>query len=206
VKYSSQTLERLIQAFTRLPGIGEKSAQRIALYLLREEREEGESLANSILDLKDRVGKCSICFNFTEEDPCTICQDSQRDHQTICVVEEQKDLLAIERTGEYNGLYHVLGGCLSPLEGIGEDDLTVSDLLKRIESDIKEVILATNPTVEGEMTAARLNSLLQDKSVRITRIARGVPFGGSLEFNDAITVAKALEGRTDVSRNSHPDD
>jgi recombination protein RecR len=189
----------LIKAFSRLPGIGEKSAQRIALYLLREGRDEGEALAKAIMDLENNVRSCSICFNLTEEDPCVFCNDPQRDHLTICVVEEPKDLLAIERTGGYRGLYHVLGGVLSPLDGVGEDDLRVNELFDRIDSSVKEIIIATNPTVEGEMTAAQLVTRLQAKGVKVTRIARGVPFGGSLEFNDAVTVAKALEGRVDMS-------
>ena len=199
MKYSSQILERLIKAFSRLPGIGEKSAQRIALYLLQDGRHEGEDLAKAILDLKSKVGYCSICFNLTEEEICILCRDIQRDSQMICVVEEPKDLLAIERTGGYQGRYHVLGGVLSPLEGIGEEDLRINELLARLDGSIKEVILATNPTVEGEMTAARLAKLIKPAGVKITRIARGVPFGGSLEFNDAVTVAKALEGRIDVT-------
>lgn len=199
MEYSSQTLERLVKAFSRLPGIGEKSAQRIAFYLLRDGRDEGEELAKTILDLKDKVGYCSICFNLTENDPCGFCQDPQRDDQTICVVEEPKDLLAIERTGGFQGRYHVLGGVLSPLEGIGVEDLRIEELLARLGSNVKEVILATNPTVEGEMTAAQLAKLLKSTGVKITRIARGVPFGGALEFNDAVTVAKALEGRVDMS-------
>ena len=199
MEYSSQTLERLVKAFSRLPGIGEKSAQRIAFYLLRDGRDEGEELAKTILDLKDKVGYCSICFNLTENDPCGFCQDPQRDDQTICVVEEPKDLLAIERTGGFQGRYHVLGGLLSPLEGIGVEDLRIEELLARLGSNVKEVILATNPTVEGEMTAAQLAKLLKSTGVKITRIARGVPFGGALEFNDAVTVTKALEGRVDMS-------
>lgn len=199
MEYSSQTLERLVKAFSRLPGIGEKSAQRIALYLLRDGCDEGEELAKTILDLKDKVGYCSVCFNLTEDDPCGFCQDPQRDDQTICVVEEPKDLLAIERTGGYRGCYHVLGGVLSPLEGIGVENLRIEELLARLDSNVKEVILATNPTVEGEMTAAQLAKLLKPTGVKVTRIARGIPFGGALEFNDAVTVAKALEGRVDMS-------
>ncbi len=198
MEYSSQTLERLVDAFSRLPGIGEKSAQRIALHLLRESRDETEALARAILDLKEKVGRCSVCSNLTEEDPCVFCRDPHRDGHTICVVEEPKDLLAIERTGSYRGRYHVLGGVLSPLDGIGEKELHIQALLNRIDSEVKEVIVATNPTVEGEMTAAHLGKLLKSKGVKVTRIASGVPFGGSLEFNDAVTVAKALEGRVEM--------
>ena len=198
MEYSSQTLENLVKAFAKLPGIGGKSAQRIALYLLQQDSSEGEGLARAILDLKEKVKRCSICFNITDEDPCPICRDPGRDNRTICVVEEPKDLLAIERTGNYHGLYHVLGGVLSPLDGVGEDDIRIKELLARISSEVKEVILATNPTVEGEMTAAHLLKLLENSRVKVTRIARGIPFGGALEFNDAVTVAKALEGRVEM--------
>lgn len=198
MEYPSQTLAQLIEAFSRLPGIGEKSAQRIALYLLREGRQEAESLSKAILAIKDKVGWCSICHNLTEDDPCTICRDSRRDAKTICVVEDLKDLLAIERAGGYRGVYHILGGVLSPLDGIGEEDLRIRELLGRINADIREVVLATNPTMEGEMTAGRLVKLLKQKGVKVTRIARGIPFGGTLEFNDAVTVAKAMEGRVEI--------
>jgi recombination protein RecR len=198
MRYSSQILEKLIVALSRLPGIGEKSAQRIALYLLQESREEGEALANAILDLQEKVIICSVCFNISDDDQCLICLDPKRDRQMICVVEEPKDLMAIERTGTYKGLYHVLGGSISPLDGVGEENLRVRELMERISSEVTEVILATNPTIEGEMTAARLLKLIKPKGVKVTRIARGIPFGGSLEFNDAITVGKALEGRTEI--------
>jgi recombination protein RecR len=198
LEYPSKTLAQLIEAFSRLPGIGEKSAQRIALFLLREGRQEAESLAKAILAIKDKVGRCSICHNLTEDDPCTICRDSRRDAKTICVVEDLKDLLAIERAGGYRGVYHILGGVLSPLDGIGEEDLRIKELLGRINADIREVVLATNPTMEGEMTAGRLVKLLKQKGVKVTRIARGIPFGGTLEFNDAVTVAKAMEGRVEI--------
>jgi recombination protein RecR len=198
MRYSSQILEKLIVALSRLPGIGEKSAQRIALYLLQESREEGEALANAILDLQEKVIICSVCFNISDDDQCLICLDPKRDRQMICVVEEPKDLMAIERTGIYKGLYHVLGGSISPLDGVGEEKLRVRELMERISSEVTEVILATNPTIEGEMTAARLLKLIKPKGVKVTRIARGIPFGGSLEFNDAITVGKALEGRTEI--------
>ena len=198
MEYSSQTLENLVKAFAKLPGIGEKSAQRIALFLLQEGTNEGEELARAILDLKANVKRCSICFNITDEDPCPICRDPGRDNSTICVVEEPKDLMIIEKTGNYHGLYHVLGGVLSPLDGVGEEDIRVKELLDRINSEVKEIIIATNPTVEGEMTAAYLLKLLKNKGVKVTRIARGIPFGGALEFNDAVTIAKALEGRVEM--------
>lgn len=195
MEYASKTLAELIEAFSRLPGIGEKSAQRIALYLLREGHQELENLSRAILNLRDKVSRCSICYNITEEDPCAICREPNRDHQTICVVEDLKDLLIIERTGTYRGVYHVLGGALSPLDGIGENDIRIQELLNRINPTIKEVILATNPTLEGEMTAMHIAKYVREKGVKVTRIARGIPFGGALEFNDAVTVAKAIEGR-----------
>jgi recombination protein RecR len=198
MRYASDTLERLVQAFSRLPGIGEKSAQRIALYLLDEGREDGEALTQAITDVREKVRHCSRCFNIADEELCLICRDMKRDSSIICVVEEPKDLLAIERTGEYRGLYHVLGGSISPLDGVGEGDLHVRELVDRLKEGIREVILATNPTMEGEMTAAHLLKLLKPRGVKVTRIARGIPFGGALEFNDAVTVAKAMEGRTEL--------
>jgi len=198
VEYASKALGRLVQAFSRLPGIGEKSAQRMALFLLKQGKEESEKLANTILDLADSVKTCSVCFNFTEEDPCSICTDPKRDNTIICVVEEPKDIIAIERAGVYNGLYHVLGGVLSPLDGVTEENLHMKELFLRVEKGVKEVILATNPTMEGEMTAAFLAKRLENRGIKVTRIARGIPFGGSLEFNDAVTVAKAMEGRVNL--------
>ncbi len=198
MEYGSKSLENLIIAFSSLPGIGKKSAQRVALYLLQEGKNEAENLAKTILDLHDKVGLCSVCNNLTEDDPCTFCSNPERDQSVICVVEEPKDLMAIENTGGYRGLYHVLGGVLSPLDGIGEEQLHIADLMNRLEQNIQEVIVATNPTVEGEMTAAHLIKTIKPKGVKISRIARGIPYGGSLEFNDAVTVAKAMEGRMGV--------
>lgn len=200
MKYSSKVLERVITSFSKLPGIGEKSAQRIALYLLQEDRLHGEALAQSVLDLYQNIGYCSVCFNLTENEVCEICSNPKRDHSTICVVNEHKDLLAIERTGQYNGVYHVLGGMLSPLDGVEEKDLKINELIKRINSDIEEVILAINPTVEGEMTNSRLFTLMEKKNVKVTRIARGIPFGACLEFNDNVTITKALEDRVNFSK------
>jgi len=198
LEYSSRTLELLIEALCRLPGIGAKSAQRIALHLIQEGKGEAEQLAQAILDLHNKVSSCSICFNLTEEDPCAICRDPKRDESRICVLEEPKDLLAIERTGIFRGKYHVLGGVLSPLDGIGESHLHIQELMKRMHPGISEIIIATNPTVEGELTAAYLARLLKPLSVKVTRIARGIPYGGSLEFNDMVTLSKAMEGRLEV--------
>jgi len=203
LEYASKVLGKLVEAFSRFPGIGEKSAQRMAFYLLKQGREESERLAKAILDLNENVGQCSICFNLTEEDPCSICSDTRRDRSIICVVEEPKDILAIERSGTYRGLFHVLGGVLSPLDGIGEDQLHISELLSRVDGEVEEIILATNPTMEGEMTAAHIAKKLEKSGVKVTRIARGIPFGGSLEFNDAVTVAKALEGRVNLEQSKN---
>lgn len=198
MQYASKTLEHLVLAFSSLPGIGEKSAQRIALYLLNEGKNDAETLSEALLNLREKVGFCSVCFNLTEEDPCALCQDPKRDKRIICVVEDPKDLLALERSGGYRGVYHILGGSLSPLDGVGESDLHISELLCRITPEVKEVILATNPTMEGEMTAAHIARKLESREVLVTRIARGVPFGGTLEFNDAVTLVKALEGRSEI--------
>jgi len=201
MKYSSKVLERLVNVFSCLPGVGEKSAQRIALFLLEAGHQNVNDLIEALSDLQNKVGHCSVCYNFTEEDPCLFCQDTRRNRRLICVVEEPKDILTIERSGGYQGLYHVLGGVLSPLDGVGEDDLHIQALLDRIDDSVEEIILATNPTMEGEMTASHLSQILRSKNVRVTRIARGIPFGGALEFNDMVTVAKALEDRSDMRMN-----
>jgi len=180
-----------------MPGIGRKTAQRITFYILKETKEEAASLAQAILDVKDKVKYCSICFNITESDPCWICLDGKRDKTLICVVEEANDVLALEKTAEYKGLYHVLGGALSPLDGIGPDNLRIKELLTRLKDDVKEVILATNPNVEGEATAIYLSKLIKPLGVKVTRIARGLPVGGDLEYADQVTLTKAIEGRTE---------
>ena len=200
MKYASKTLESLVEAFTRLPGIGEKSAQRVALYLLEQGKQDAENLIHALTDLHNKIGHCSVCFNLTETDPCALCDDPKRNHAIVCVVEEPKDILVIEKSGAYHGVYHVLGGVLSPLDGVEASDLHIEELMKRLDNGVQEVILATNPTMEGEMTAAHLHQKLQDRHIRVTRIARGIPFGGSLEFNDMVTVAKSLEGRMDMGQ------
>ncbi|MCI0531924.1 MAG: recombination mediator RecR [candidate division Zixibacteria bacterium] len=192
---SSESVDRLIEEFSKLPGIGRKTAMRLAFYILREDKTEAEKLAQALLDVKERVKYCSICFNVTEDDPCFVCRDEKRDKLTICVVEEANDILALERTGEYNGLYHVLGGALSPLDGIGPDNLRVKELLMRLKGEMNEVILATNPNVEGEATAIYLSKLIKPLGIKVTRIARGLPMGGDLEFADQVTLMRALEGR-----------
>jgi recombination protein RecR len=197
--YYPEPLARLIEALQRLPGIGPKTAQRLAFFLLKRPAEEVAALAESLTQLKALIVHCRVCFNVTQDDPCRICRDPQRDARSLCVVEEPNDLLAIERTGEFRGRYHVLLGALSPLDGIGPEDLKVRELLSRLERDpVEEIILATNPSVEGEATALYLGKLLKPFATRITRIARGLPVGGDLEYADEVTLSRALEGRKDL--------
>jgi len=197
--YSSKYLEQLIAELTKLPSVGQKSAQRLALHLLRASREEALQLAEAIRAVKEHVGFCGVCGNFSEQDPCLICRDEQRDGSLVCVVEQPVDVLAFERTGQFKGRYHVLGGALSPLDGTHPEDLRIRQLLERLQREpIKEVILATNPNVAGEATALYLSRLLAPLGVRVTRIARGVPMGSDLEYSDLVTLARALEGRREV--------
>ncbi|MCZ6777302.1 MAG: recombination mediator RecR [Ignavibacteria bacterium] len=193
--YTSEALQQLIEEFAQLPGIGTKSAQRLALYVLKRPREEVVKMANALVSVKDRIKYCSSCWNITDVDPCIICCSPKREHEVICVVEEPNDVLALERTNEYRGLYHVLGGSLSPLDGIGPEDIKVRELLARVNGKVKEVILAMNPNVEGEATTIYLTRLLKPLGVKVTRIARGIPVGGDLEFADDATLTRALEGR-----------
>lgn len=194
--YHTKTLNRLIEELSKMPGIGPKSAQRIAFYILRSSKEEAKALSQAILDLKEKITHCSICNNITEEDPCEICGDSQRDHSIICVVEEPKDVLAFEKSRGHNGVYHVLLGVLSPLEGIGPDELKIKELVGRLKKEKPlEVILATNPNTNGEMTAMYLAKLIKPLGIKVTRIAHGVPVGSNIEYVDEETLAKSLEGR-----------
>jgi len=197
--YSSKYLELLIEELEKLPSIGAKSAQRIALHLLRAPREDTLRLAEAIRALRERVGFCRVCGNFTEQDPCLLCTDPQRDGTIVCVVEQPGDVLALERAGSFRGRYHVLGGALSPLDGATPETLRIRELLERLRSnEIQEIILATNPNVAGEATALYLHRLLTPLGVRVTRIARGVPMGSDLEYSDQVTLARALEGRREV--------
>ena len=197
--YSSKVLERLVEELVKLPSIGMKSAQRLALHLLKAPREEALGLADAIRAVRERVGFCRVCGNFTEEDPCLLCTDPQRDGSLVCVVEQPGDVLAFERTAQFKGRYHVLGGALSPLDGTNPDNLRIRELLERLRSgEIQEVILATNPNVTGEATALYLSRLLSPLSVKVTRIARGVPMGSDLEYSDQVTLARALEGRREI--------
>jgi recombination protein RecR len=190
---------RLIEEFHKLPGIGPKSAQRLTYYVLRAPLAEVRALAEALLEAKERIVFCSVCQNLTDVDPCRFCSDPQRDRSLICVVEEPLDALAIERTGRFRGLYHVLHGVISPMDGVGPEDLKVGELLDRLRSgEVKEVIVATNPNLEGEATALYLARLLRPLGVRVTRLARGLPMGADLEYADDVTLGRALEGRQEV--------
>ncbi len=194
-----EPLTRLVEELQRLPGIGRKSAQRLAFFILRTPREDAERLCDAVRDVKDHVTYCSVCNNITDVDPCAYCQDAGRDRSLICVVEEPQNVIAIEKTRDFKGGYHVLGGAISPLQGIGPDELKIKGLLARVEGGgVIEVILATNPNVEGEATAIYLARLLKPLGVRVTRIAMGVPVGSDLEYADEVTVHKAMEGRREV--------
>jgi len=195
----SEALTRLINEFKKMPGIGQKSAQRLAFYVLRISKAEAQKLARAIVELKERIRHCSICGNITEVDPCPICRDESRDQATICVVEEPHDLLAIERTKTYRGSYHVLMGVISPLDDVGPESIRIQELIERVRrGGIKEVIVATGPTVEGEATAMYIAKQLKEFPVKVSRIARGLPMGGDLEYADEVTIAKSLEGRMEM--------
>jgi recombination protein RecR len=197
--YSSKYLELLIEELSKLPSIGTKSAQRLALHLLKAPREDVLRLSEAIRALRERVGFCRICGNFTEQDPCLLCSDPQRDGRVVCVVEQPGDVLALERAAAFRGRYHVLGGALSPLDGTTPEALRIRELLDRLrEGEVREVILATNPNVAGEATALYLHRLLVPLGIKVTRIARGVPMGSDLEYSDQVTLARALEGRREV--------
>jgi len=193
---SAESVERLANRLARLPGIGRKSATRLAFHILKLPKEEAYEIADIIREVKDKVGFCSICFNISETDPCRICSDPNRQQQVICVVEETSDAAAIDKAEGFHGLFHILGGRLSPLDGIGPDDLKIKGLLARLTSDeVTEIIIATNPNVEGEATAIYLAKLLKPMGLKVTRIARGLPVGSDLEYADSVTLTRALEGR-----------
>ncbi len=197
--YQIQSLQKLVEALHRLPGIGPKTAERLAYYILKTNKEEVVDLAEAIKLAKESIRYCSTCNNVTDTDPCAICQDSERDHAMICVVEEPFDVIALEKTRGHKGVYHVLLGALSPIEGIGPEDLKIKDLLTRIGKDnVQEVIIATNPNVEGEATALYLSRLIKPLGVKVMRIAYGLPIGSSLEYADEMTLSKALEGRKEL--------
>ncbi len=192
-------LARLIEELSKLPTVGPKTAQRLAFHLLSMSPQDAEALATAILDAKSKIRHCSICANVTEADPCAICTNPRRDRSVICVVEDPRDVAAMERIREFTGLYHVLQGAISPLDGVGPDDLRIAELLHRVAGgEVREVIVATNPRVEGEATALYLSKVLKPLGVRVTRIAHGLPVGGDLEYADEVTLARALEGRRDM--------
>ncbi|KPJ60145.1 MAG: recombination protein RecR [Latescibacteria bacterium DG_63] len=193
------SLTRLAECLVRLPGIGKKTAERLALYVFKMSEEEATALAEAVVDVKRRTRLCSVCCNVTEEDPCPICADDTRDASLLCVVEQPGDVIALERTGQFKGRYHVLQGALSPLDGVGPEQLRVTEFMSRLKgSEIAEVVLATNPNVEGEATALYLMKLIKPLGIMVTRIARGIPVGSDLDFADEVTLARALEGRQKV--------
>ncbi len=196
MKYFAAPLEKLVEQFETLPGIGHKTAQRLAFFVISQSEEKAAAFANAIIDAKKTIHTCKTCCNLTEDELCPICSDTRRDRTTVCVVTDPKDLIAIERTREYNGLYHVLHGVISPLNNIGPDQLKINELLMRVkEGEIREIIMATNPDPEGDTTAMFLSRLLEPFDVKVTRLAYGIPVGGHLEFSDQVTLTRALEGR-----------
>jgi recombination protein RecR len=196
---TAEPITRLIEEFNKLPGIGPKSAQRLTYYLLRAPASEVAALADAIKNLKEKLALCSVCLNITDSDPCVMCKDDERDHSKICIVEEPIDILPLERTKKYKGLYHVLHGVIAPTDGIGPDELKIKELLSRLNDGVvTEVILATNPNLEGETTAMYLQRLIAPLGIRITRLARGLPYGADLEYADDVTLSRALEGRQEM--------
>ena len=197
--YRVAPLTKLIEQFERLPGIGKKSAQRLALYVLDLPKHEAEAFANAIIEAKEKIRKCAVCCNLTDEELCPVCANAARDKSIICVVAEPRDVIALERTHEFNAVYHVLHGCISPMDGIGPEQLCVKELLARINAGgVNEVIMATNPTVEGEATAMYLSRLIKPLGVKVTRLAYGIPVGGDLEYADEVTLKRALDGRSEL--------
>ncbi|MEY8001539.1 recombination mediator RecR [Clostridium sp. Mt-5] len=192
------SIEKLIEEFAKLPGIGYKTAQRLTIHVLNLPENEVREFAQALIKARGTIRYCSVCGNFTESDPCAICSNPNRDKSTICVVEEPKDIMAMERIKEYNGVYHVLHGNISPMAGRGPEDIKLKELIRRINGDVKEVIVATNPNVEGEATAMYISKILKHLGVKVTRIAHGIPVGGNLEYADEITLSKALEGRIEI--------
>ncbi len=197
--YNVAPLSRLIEQFERLPGIGHKTAQRLAYYVLNLSKEEAEAFSNAILEAHEKIHYCKVCCNLTDQELCPICRNEGRDRSIICVVEDPRDVFALERTNEFKALYHVLHGAISPLGGVGPDQLCIKELLARVNNpEVKEVIMATNPTVEGEATAMYISRLLKPLGVKVTRLAYGIPVGGDLEYADEVTLSRAMEGRSEI--------
>ncbi len=194
----AEPINQLIKKLAKLPGVGGKTASRLALYILRSSKEEAYDLARSIVSVKEKITFCSVCYNLTDENPCNICKDEKRDKEIICVVEEPGDLMALESSGEFKGKYHVLFGVISPLDGVTPDDIKIQELLERLNNgQVKEVIVATNPTTNGNATALYLSNLIKPLGIKVTRIAQGIPIGGDIEYTDEVTLRKAMEGRRD---------
>lgn len=191
-------IEKLIEEFAKLPGVGYKTAQRLTLHVLNLPREEVNEFAEALVKARGTIKYCSVCGNYTDTDPCGICSNPSRDKSTICVIEQPKDIISLEKVKEYNGVYHVLHGVISPMSGKGPDDIKLKELVRRINQDVKEIIVATNPNVEGEATAMYISRILKPLGVKVTRIAHGVPVGGDLEYADEVTLSKALEGRVEL--------
>lgn len=199
MSFYAAPIAKLIDELSKLPGVGNKTAQRLAFHILNMSQEEVEQLSSSITNAKKNVRYCQVCCNITDSDTCSICSSPKRDSGLICVVEDPKDVVAMEKTREYKGLYHVLNGAISPMEGIGPEEIRIKELLRRVaENDIREIILATNPNIEGEATAMYISRLLKPAGIKVTRIAHGVPVGGDLEYADEVTLMKALEGRREI--------
>ncbi len=199
MSYYAAPVAKLIEELERLPGVGHKTAQRLAFHILNMSEDKVERLSNAIIDAKRKIKYCSVCNNLTDVDPCIICTAPKRDTGVICVIEDPRDVVAMERTREFKGFYHVLHGAISPMEGIGPEDIKIKELLKRVgEGNIREVILATNPNIEGEATAMYISKLLKPLGIRTTRIAHGIPVGGDIEYADEVTLAKAMEGRREI--------
>ncbi|EOD00362.1 recombination mediator RecR [Caldisalinibacter kiritimatiensis] len=199
MEYFAAPVAKLIEEFSKLPGVGQKTAQRLAFHVLNMKNTDATELANAIVNAKKNIKYCSICGNLTDKDPCFICRNKKRDESVICVVEDPRDIISMERTKEFNGLYHVLHGSISPMDRVGPEDIRIKELLHRIKDGVvEEVILATNPTIEGEATAMYISKLLKPMGIKTTRIAHGVPVGGDLEYADEVTLSKALEGRREI--------
>lgn len=192
-------ISKLIEEFSKLPGVGNKTAQRLTFHILNMPRESANDLAKAIIDAKEKIKHCSTCFNITDTDPCSICCDAKREEETICVVQEPRDIIAIEKTREFRGKYHVLHGAISPMEGIGPNEIYIKELLQRLNGDeVKEIILAMNPSIEGEATSMYIAKLVKPLGIKVTRLASGIPIGGDLEYTDEMTISKALEGRREL--------
>lgn len=199
MNYYSKSIEKLIEELSKLPGIGNKTAQRLAFFIINMPVEDVKSLSKAIIEAKEKIRYCSICYNITDDDVCKICSDKERDQSIICVVSDPMDVVAMEKTRDYKGVYHVLHGAISPMDGIGPEDIKVRELLNRVKAyDVKEVILATNPDIEGEATSMYIAKLLKPLGIKVTRIAHGVPVGGDLEYTDVVTLSRALEGRREM--------